>query len=216
MLTVFRSTKRKLDVPELPERKAARRLTFSQGLPPAAEPECLPPAPSPTHSASDDAPPSSTPQGTPRVAVSVDPLVKVCVPPPAVWNKARGLRACLRPMRRFPGRPPPSSGPRHGQLTRRVSQRVYTVVHETTFLDWGLTSEWALTTSGRTRQCACAASAASTPSRSAVKDGNAASEGVCPSACAAGPHARRSHNGLWGWPVAASHVPLNAAQATAR
>ena len=68
LLTVFRSTKRKLDAPELPESKAARRLTFSQALPVPAEPE------EPPSSASDASPGAPQP---PRAAVRVDPLVKV-------------------------------------------------------------------------------------------------------------------------------------------
>ena len=96
-----------------------------------------------------------------------------------------------------------------------MSQRVYTVVHETTFLDWGLTSEWALTTPGRTRQCAAAAAAVATPSRSAAKDGNAASEGAGASAFSACPRATRSRNGAVG---VARHAltPPNSAQAMAK
>ena len=87
---------------------------------------------------------------------------------------------------------------------------MYTVVHETTFLDWGLTSEWALTTPGRTRQCAAAAAATATPSRSAVKDGNAASEGAVVSAFRACLAVKRSRNGQWGWPVALTRPEFRA------
>ncbi len=160
----FRSLKRSLETPEdAPAAKSARCSSPAGGarVPLPQLGAATPPA---------------------REAVHVDALIKVrgaarCARRAPVLLALRSLH-CLR---HFPAIRPGADAPRNAPAVRAApTQRVYNVVHERSYLDWGLTSDWAVSSEARTRSAAAAATPTrpSEPQRARAKDGNAASEGA--------------------------------------